>query len=161
MAKLQVLPANVDELLASGKLSVTGERGWKRGEHRSWCRADVPVFIDNVTIAKTVSLRIIASISASTDKRDFVLLWNGLRVRGLCINGNHTNKHTNTETWRHRTHKHQWTEHCMDRFAYTPTDITAADVQGQFAQFCAECGITCDATLAEVPAAQGDLFDEM
>jgi hypothetical protein len=161
MAKSPVSQEEVDELLNSGKLSVLGKPGWKRGAHKAWCRADIPVVVDDPLLVKKVSLRIIASISAGTDKRDFSLLLNGMRIRALCINGNHTNRHTNTEHWRHRTHKHKWTNVCMDRFAYTPTDITATDIQGQFAQFCAECGIACDATLAEVPATQGDLFDEM
>jgi hypothetical protein len=33
--------------------------------------------------------------------------------------------------------------------------------EGQFAQFCAECGIRCDATLADLPVTQGAFYDEL
>jgi hypothetical protein len=86
---------------------------------------------------------------------------NGTRIRALCVNGSHTNRHTNTERWVRQMHKHKWTDRCMDRFAYTPEDITATDTQGQFAQFCAECGIACEAKLEDVPPFQGDMFDDL
>lgn len=156
----QVLQKDVDELLQSGKLSVHGRHPWEPGAHKLWCRAEVPVLIDDPGI-KNVSLRIVISVSAATQKYDFALLWNGMRIRALCINGSHTNRHTDTQKWLRQMHKHTWTDRCMDRFAYTPTDITAGDVHGQFAQFCSECGIACAAELAEVPVPQGELFDEL
>ncbi len=161
MARAQVLQQDVDDLLQSGKLSVSGHYQWRRGAHKSWIRIEVPVSIEDPK-AKDVELRIIVTASEPMpERRDFVLLWNNIRVRGLCIVGSHTNRHTNNETWVRRMHKHRWTDHCLDRFAYTPTDITAQDVQSQFSQFCAECGISCSASLANPPSAQGGLYDDL
>jgi hypothetical protein len=162
MPRAQVPEKDVDALLQSvGKLSVQGHYHWKRTANKSWTRIDVPVVIEDKDI-KDVSLRISVSVSSETGKSDFALIWNGnICVRRLCVNGSHTNKHTNAERWIRRTHKHRWTDICMDRFAYTPTDITAVDLHGHFAQFCAECGISCSATLAPLPVTQGGLFDEL
>jgi len=151
----------VNSLLSSGKLKVSGSYKWKRGDNKSWGKLEVPVESEDET-AKDVNLRIIVTISfANQDKRDFALLWNNAPVRRLCTAGSHTNRHTNNERWLRQVHKHQWTDNCMDRFAYTPTDITATDVQGQLSQFCKECGIRCSATLGELPSIQGGLYDEM
>ena len=163
---LSMIASHIDEqavnsLLGSGNLKVSGSHRWKRGDNKSWGKIEIPV--ENVDeSARDVSLRIIVTISfANQDKRDFALLWNNAPIRRLCTAGSHANRHTNTERWLRQMHKHIWTEVCMDRFAYTPTDITVTDIQGQFSQFCTECGITCSATLAELPPIQGGLFDEM
>ena len=162
MPRAKVLEKDVEALLqSSGKLSVQDHHLWKRKANKSWLRADIPILIDDKSI-KDLSLKICISASLETDKCDFVLLWNNENcVRRLCVNGSHVNKHTNTERWLRQTHKHKWTDICMDRFAYTPSDITALDIPGQLVQFCAECGIACTATLAPVPASQGELFDEL
>jgi len=161
MAVAQVTPKDVDALLRSGKLSVSGTHRWRHGEHKSWAKIDIPVQIADEKI-KDVALRIVVSASlADTEKRDFALLWNNVPVRRLCFAGSHTNRHTNTERWLRATHKHTWTDHCMDRFAYTPTDITSEDVQGQLAQFCSESGIAYSGTITDIPAIQGDSFHDM
>ena len=149
--------AVIDTLLGSGSLTVSGVHRWEVSRDKVWAKIEVPVMC---SLPKAPMLRI--CISISSDKRSFVLLWSRtIRVRGLCIDGSHNNRHTNSERWVWRTHKHKWSDRCHDRFAYTPTDITATDVQGQFVQFCAECGITGSATLPELPKMQGDLFDDM
>ncbi len=161
MAAPQVTEDAVNALLTSGKLSVSGSHKWKRGDNKCWGKIEIPVTISDQS-ARDVSLRIVISISfADPDKRDFALLWNNIPVRRLCTAGNHTNRHTNGERWLRQMHKHRWTEHCLDRFAYTPTDITAMDLNAQFSQFCVECGIGCSATLAEIPSFQGGLFNAM
>jgi hypothetical protein len=161
MPRAEVLQNDVDNLLShEGSLAVVGVHRWKRGAHKSGARADVPIEIRDPML-RGVVLKIVITVSYETDKRDFVLLWNNIPVRRLCINGSHTNKHTNTERWLRKTHKHKWTDHCLDRFAYTPTDITSDDVYGQFAEFCAECRIACEAKLGELPAHQGDLQDDV
>lgn len=163
MPRAQVLEKDVNALLqAGGPLSVQGHHHWKRKANKSWLRVDVPVEIDDNAIKKDVNLKVSISFSFETGKSDFALIWNNnICVRRLCINGSHTNSHTNTERWARQTHKHTWTDICMDRFAYTPNDITADDIHGQFVQFCAECGIACSSTLAPIPLAQGGLFDEV
>jgi hypothetical protein len=152
---------DVDDLVQSGKLSVTGPHRWNRGDNKNWAKIAIPVQIHDERL-RTVNLRIVISVSHSNpEKRDFVLLWNNIPVRRLCIAGNHSNRHTDLQRWIRQTHKHTWTDHCLDRFAYTPTDITAEDINGQFDQFCAECGIDNSATLEPVPPIPGGLFDAM
>jgi hypothetical protein len=77
------------------------------------------------------------------------------------VAGSHQNRHTDAERWVCKTHKHKWTDECHDRFAYTPTDITADDAVGQLIQFCSECGITCDLNIPSVPSRTGDLYDDL
>ena len=161
MPRAEVLQSDVDNLLKRvGLLTVTGVHRWRRGAHKSWARTDIPVEINDLTLRGLV-LKIVITVSYETNNRDFLLLWNNVSVRRLCIHGNHTNKHTNKERWVRRTHKHAWTDHCLNRFAYTPTDSTSEDVHGLFAEFCTECGIACEATLTALPAHQGDLPDEV
>jgi hypothetical protein len=44
-------------------------------------------------------------------------------LRRLDVNGSHTNRTPDGEQWRHRTHKHRWTEDHYAAVANTPTDI--------------------------------------
>jgi hypothetical protein len=157
MAVPKVTEAEVDALLSSGSLSISRIGRWDVSADKAWAKIEIAV---ECSKPKTPPLRICLSVSA--DKRSFVLLWSRtIRVRGLCTDGSHNNRHTNSERWIWRTHKHKWSDRCHDRFAYTPTDITATEIQGQFVQFCAECGIACVVTLPELPKMQGDLFDDM
>jgi hypothetical protein len=157
MAIPQVQEHEVESLLGSGKLVVKGEHHWKAASNKGWELVSIPV---ESKAGKPLSLRIIVSVNIRVRSlRNFSLIWNNnIRVRSLDVNGSHENKHTNSEKWLRKTHKHKWTDECQDRFAYTPTDITAHDVRGQFEQFCAECGIECNVALAEPPG-QGRLFD--
>jgi hypothetical protein len=158
MAAPQVREHEVDALLASGSLAVRGTYHWKYGSHKGWLLASIPV---EDKAGKTLALRLIVSVNdRERGKRSFSLMWNkNIRVRGLDISGSHRNKHTDEEKWVRRTHKHKWTDQCQDRTAYTPSDITAHEVREQFKQFCAECGIQCQATLAELPT--GRLPDDL
>lgn len=108
-------------------------------------------------------MRIAVTASCLDSSRyTFALLWNKcIRVRALCIGGSHTNKHTNDERWFHKTHKHKWSDMCQERFAYSPTDITAADLQMRFVQFCAECGIACKAAIGPLPPTPKGLLDDL
>jgi hypothetical protein len=159
MAVAKASEHEVDSLVESGTLSVAGIYAWKIGDNKHWIKVVIPV----KTNAKNLSLRICITVNSQDDsRRNFTLLWNNcIRVRALCMEGSHSNKHTNAERWLSRTHKHKWTDKCQDRFAYTPTDLTASDVQSQLEQFCAECGIDCSATLASIPPLQKDLYDDL
>jgi hypothetical protein len=71
------------------------------------------------------------------------------QLRRLDLNGSHTNRTTDREQWRTRTHKHRWTEAHLDAVAYTPTDVpavpltkvTGQHLQDVFEAFLAECRI--------------------
>ena len=158
MAAAKISENDVDALLTSCTLAVTGNYRWTRGDNKFWSKITIPV----QSGPRNVSLKICITVNPrEPERRNFVLLWNKIRVRALCMAGSHTNKHTNAEQWTRQVHKHKWKDNCQDRFAYTPTDITATDLQGQFSQFCAECGISCSAAVPDVPLYQGDLYDEL
>jgi hypothetical protein len=71
------------------------------------------------------------------------------QLRRLDVNGSHTNRTPDREQWRHRTHKHRWTEDHHDAVAYTPTDVpsvpfdkvTGSHLQEVFEAFLRECRI--------------------
>jgi hypothetical protein len=159
MAVPQVEEVAVDALLSSDNLSVDGKFAWKQSNEKSWYKIVIPVKCE---AKKVISLRIVVSVSSfNREYRTFALLWNNnIRVRALCMLGNHGNKHSNAETWIRRTHKHKWTDDCQDRFAYTPNDITETSVQGQLSQFCEECGIRSTATVADLPG-HGIYYDDL
>jgi hypothetical protein len=158
MAAPQVKETEVNTLLASGTLSVEGDLTWKQSNEKSWYKITLPVTCDT---KKAIALKLIVSVNNTDRARiTFTLLWNGnIRVRALCMHGSHGNKHTNDELWIRKTHKHKWTDKCQDRFAYTPTDITEATVQGLLKQFCSECGIECRAIVADLPRKSLDVDD--
>ncbi len=153
----RVRATEVDVLLSSGRLVASGNYCWSQASKKQWYKVSIPVGVQG---RKDINLRVVASVSFKDPaRREFVLLWNNVRVRGLCILGSHDNRHTNAEKWLHQTHKHRWTDECHARFAYTPTDITADDAVGQLRQFCAECGIDCRWTLA-TPTRAEELYED-
>jgi hypothetical protein len=159
MAVPMLREQDVDRLLGAGCLSVVGNYPWRQRSKKSWYKIEIDVMVQ---APSPPNLRIVVSLSClDNSKYTFVLLWNNVRVRALCVNGSHRNNHANTESWVCRTHKHRWTDNCHDRLAYTPTDITASDLQGQFVQFCQECGIRSEAFLAAIPSQQRGFFDDL
>jgi hypothetical protein len=149
----------VEAVLQSGPLSVSGRYAWEAKNNGSWVIVRIPVSRPESVVGE---LRIVVNISRiDPNKRDFTLLFDCHRVRALCIGGNHENRHTNNERWIRQIHKHKWSDICGDRFAYTPTDITAIDLQGEFAQLCAECSIACNVILAPLPLRQEEIVDDL
>lgn len=149
MQSPQLQQATVDDLLKSG-LSVSGRYLLRIKNNRNFHKAEIPVQVP-AGCRFQVELRVNVN-DALRDKASFTLVVNGVCVRRLCLNGNHGNHHTNDEVWHAKTHKHTYTDLCADRHAYTPTDITGTSLNGVLRQFCAECGIACDATLSDLPA---------
>jgi hypothetical protein len=141
--------ADVERLLASGRLAVDGNYTWDVPNSGHW--AKVSLSVRGVPDGGGI-LRIAVSVNLLIQsKRSYALLWNNHRVRALCLEGSHENRHTDGAVWRRSVHKHAWRDDCDDRYAYIPTDITASDVLGQLRQFCAECKVACNVTLAPLP----------
>lgn len=147
---------DVDSLLASGVLSVSGSHRWIKGNNRNFF-----ALAAEVSGAPTGRVELRMQVNRLLpDVRTICLLWNRVNIRRLDFNGSHANKHTNAELWKWRTHLHVWTDNCWDRFAVTPKDEFGASIQEQFAAFCAVAGITSLATIPDLPV-QGELFDEV
>ena len=159
MAVPQINENDVANLLSGGDLVVSGKYSWLPSGNKSWFKAEIPVKSDK----RQLNLKIVITVNRyETSVYSFALIFNNaFRIRGLDVNGSHSNKHTNTEKWVAKIHKHKWTNPCRDRLAYTPTDITAVDIYGKLKQFCAECGLQCSAELAKLPPLQETMFDEI
>ncbi len=97
MAVAKVSEHDVDTLLASRTLAVSGKHAWKTGDNKRWAKVLIPV----TTEAKKLSLRISVTVNLDEPSRyNFALLWNGtIRVRALCVEGSHMNRHMNAERW--------------------------------------------------------------
>jgi hypothetical protein len=154
----QIQQQEVDAILQAGGLHATGLHTWQQSANKNWLRAEIPV-----TGRRDLKMCIIVTANRSEPSmHSFALLLNNaFRIRGLDVNGSHRNRHTDQNKWTAQIHKHKWTDACRDRFAYTPNDITAVEITDQLVQFCAECGIACDATLGPFPARQEDFLDEV
>jgi hypothetical protein len=154
MASPQIREAQVDLLLRDGELTIEGHHVWHESANKSWVRADIPV-----RNTKSASLRLCVTANQTIpDRYRLALLFNTtLRIRGLCIKGNHTNKHTNRDRWINQTHVHKWSDDCQDRFA-EPSEIDGTSIQELLERFCAECNIACSATLADMPQHQPEML---
>ncbi len=138
MARIPLTEDEAERLVAAPK-TITGDLVWSHDVDRGWAKSEL-----RVTSDLGVDLRLYANINMKEPSLfSFALLVNRVfRIRGLCINKGHVNKHTNKEKWSPGTHNHRWTDACRDRFAYTPAEDISLDVGEAFQQFCAECSIT-------------------
>jgi hypothetical protein len=158
MARSRPSKAEVERLLDVPGKRVAGFYKWTEKANVVWVSVDLPV---NLPTDETRELRIAVNVALHDTRRTFLLLLDDHRVRALCIDGSHTNRVGNTDVWHCQTHKHTWRDDCGDRHAYTPTDITATNVQGLLEQFCQECNITCEAQLDTLPPIQGAIINDV
>jgi len=77
------------------------------------------------------------------------------------VNGSHTNKHTDTNKWKNKTHKHRWTDVCHESWAYTPTDVKTSTLKEAFNSFCKECNIDFKGEFRALPGRQMTLFESL
>jgi hypothetical protein len=154
MAVPQVREPNVDALIHDGELTIDGTYLWHSSANKSWVKIDIPVENN-----KSASLRVVITASQIISDRYSIalLLNNAARIRGLDINGSHSNRHTNKEKWLGQSHYHRWTDLCHDRFAYSPTADVGKSIQDSLEYFCKEFGIQCSVRLADLPPTQMEL----
>ena len=150
MASIPLTESEADRLVAAPK-SITENLAWSYNPNEVWAKSELRV-INNLG----VDLRVYANVNMKEPSLfTFALsLSRAFRVRGLCANRGHVNKHTNREEWRPGTHKHRWTDRCRDRFAYTPVEEISQDVAEAFRQFCVECSISFEGQVQPLPPRQ-------
>lgn len=150
MPRVPLTESEADRLVAAPK-SITGDLTWSYNPNEVWAKSEM-----NVVNSLGVDLRIYANVNMKEPSLfTFVLsVSRAFRIRGLCANRGHVNKHTNREEWRPGTHKHRWTDRCRDRFAYTPPESISSDVAMAFRQFCAECKISFTGQVQPLPPRQ-------
>lgn len=154
MAVPQIREVQFDALLQFGKLKIEGEYTWQQSPHKFWLRIEIPV-----TNNKSASLKLCITASQEFPERlRFVLLYNTtVPIRRLCVEGNHTNKHTNSDKFLAETHLHKWNDRCQDRLA-EKTSISGTTPQEILDQFCLECGIECLAIIENLPGTQLEML---
>lgn len=86
-------------------------------------------------------------------RHSYNLLYRGVPIKRLDINGRHRNTCRNRERFDWETHKHMYTDDCEMAWAYKPDDITTDALRESFLQFCDECGIVFDGNWGEIPEA--------
>ena len=159
MSKPKRTKQEVDELIASRCLSVSGTYAWK-AKCALWCGFEIRVSSSNPKYAR---LRITVTCRADKGKASMCLLWESLRVRAYCVRGNHDNKYTNESSWLKANHAHVWTDTCADRLAEDIVGecITDGDMQKNVGCFLSYCGIMGDVIVLDMPLSQGDYLDEV
>lgn len=116
---------------------------WK--ERPSTVRAEMAVH-------NTHALPLFIGMQVTKDKPwkpTIYLMYENEHLRRLDVNGSHTNRTADREKWKHRTHKHRWSEAHHDAMAYTPADIpnvpwtavTGRHLRDVFEAFLRECQI--------------------
>jgi hypothetical protein len=140
----------VDRIITAPK-SIRGNLVWTYNQREGWAKSELRIAND-----LAVDLRVYANVNMKEPSLfTFALsVSRAFRIRGLCVNRGHENKHTNREAWRPGTHMHRWTDRCRDRFAYTPKEEISEDLEEAFREFCTECNIDFQGQVQPLPAWQ-------
>jgi hypothetical protein len=150
MPRISLTEIEADRIIASPK-SIRGDLAWAYNLDEGWAKSEIRVVND-----MGVDLRMYANVNMKEQSLfTFALsVSRAFRIRGLCANRGHENKHTNREAWRPGTHKHRWTDRCRDRFAYEPEEEISEDLEEAFRQCCTECNIDFQGQVRPLPARQ-------
>jgi len=147
VAIFKITQADCARILAISKEIDQGVR-WSFKGNESWVEATLPV---RSKWPGQLQLRITVNTELPSKYSMNLLLNQAYRVKGLDINGSHSNKCTDGQIWLCQTHKHDWSEACPDGHAYTPTDISGDTIEAILNQFCQECNIVFTGSFQPVP----------
>ncbi|MCH8853652.1 MAG: hypothetical protein IID41_13515 [Planctomycetes bacterium] len=155
MASTPLTEQDAEELVAAVK-SITQDLTWKHSQNEAWARSEMPVENDlgmDLRMFATANLKEPSLFTFS------LVVSRAFRIRGLCVNRGHINKHTDRNEWRPGTHAHRWTDKCRDRFAYTPTIEISTNIPAAFDEFCQECNIEFTGQVRPLPSRQMDISE--
>ena len=146
MAIFKVTQADCAKILSLPKEIDQGVRWSMKGNE--WAEATLLIKCE---LPGRLELRVTVNTNLPAKFSMTVLLNQAFRIKGLDVNGSHSNKCTDEQIWVGQTHKHDWTEACPDGHAYTPNDITGDTIETVLKQFCKECNIVFKGTFSPVP----------
>lgn len=151
MARTPLTAQTVDGIISASK-SIQGDVMWAYRPIEGYTKCQIAVNNElglNLKIYGNLNMEETSIFSFS------LILNNAYRIRGLDVNGSHGNKHTDRNEWRSKTHKHKWSDHCREAFAYTPEDIfNPKDIEQAFKTFCQECNIDFKGVVKTIPPKQ-------
>jgi hypothetical protein len=136
-AKILAMPKEIDQSVR-----------WSQKGNISWAETSLTVKCEwpgQLELKITVNTELPSKYSMT------LLLNQAHRVKGLDVNGSHSNKCTDGKKWLCETHKHDWSESCPDGHAYSPDDITGETIEEVLKQFCLECNINFKGSFRPVP----------
>jgi len=153
MARISLTEMQVNNILKSPK-DITEDINWIT--LGSWHKCEL-----NVRNRLKVDLKLFINVNSKIPSLYSLslILNNRYRIVGLDVNGSHTNKHTDTNKWKNKTHKHRWTDVCHESWAYTPTDVKTSTLKEAFNSFCKECNIDFKGEFRTLPGRQMTLFE--
>lgn len=137
-----------ERLVALPKL-VTGDVRWARSANPMWGKAEVAV----LQAGTGMSLRATVNLDAN-ELFSFALLVGNLRVRGLCANADHGNKHPDNRDKLYEVHLHIWTDRCRDRLAVPVQESVSANLSEALVQFCSMSNIDFQGAVESIPPFQ-------
>jgi hypothetical protein len=137
MAIFKITKSDCDKIISIPK-EISQDLHWSIKTNESWAEATLPIrcgWPGSLELIITVNTNLPSKYSMT------ILLNQAYRIKGLDVNGSHSNKCTDKIIWAGMTHKHDWSEICPDGHAYTPNDITGVTIEEVLNQFCKECNI--------------------
>ena len=141
-----VTEAQIRGVVASTKL-VTSAARWVSKSNSAWAGADWPIRHElsglNLRLVATVNVRMPQKHAAS-------ILWNDVRVAGVCVSTPHLNKHTDFERFDWGGHEHVWTDACNGSWC-RPVAPAPMSIHETVRVLCDSFGVTFQATWSDPP----------
>lgn len=98
-----------------------------------------------------VQLKMVASVNVrAPEKHTATVLWNDVRVAGVCVMAHHTNKHTDRATFGWGAHEHVWTDECNATWC-REVDAMPGGVREVVEYMCNQFGIQFAAEWSDPP----------
>jgi Pyruvate/2-oxoacid:ferredoxin oxidoreductase delta subunit len=153
MAKMLLTEQQADRIITARKsINTDVEWGYRVNEGYAKCQLTV-----SNPLGMNLNLKVYGNVNMEepTIFSFSLILSNAYRIRGLDTSGSHKNKHTDSNEWRGKTHKHKWSDRCREAFAYTPEEtIPSDDITQGFKAFCKECNIDFAGEVRPLPPKQ-------
>ena len=151
MARILLTEQQADRIIAAAK-SINTDVEWAYRPTEGYAKCQL-----TVASSLRMNLKVYGNVNMEEPTIfSFSLIFNNAyRMRGLDVSGSHKNKHTDSNEWRGKTHKHKWSDRCREAFAYTPTEVIQTQNLAQaFKTFCSECNIDFAGQVKPIPPKQ-------
>lgn len=136
---------------------VTGATIWQPKANQAWAHAEWQLHHD----LGGVKLRLLANINLrDPEKFATSVLWNDIRVAGVCVRTPHSNKHTDDRRFLWDSHEHVWTDACNATWCRQMTE-TPDSVKSAVSVLCTSFGVTFQADWQDPPSTYQEGFTQL